>query len=284
MTKAHHPMLTEQQLGSWRDQGFVLVRGLLEPAVIDQILKGVLAQLRKYVPDFAGLDEARSWRSDAFHARLIRLRAESPKSFGLLYDTMQTSALVQSSSLRPRIVAVAAAMLDDAPENLSATGMMLRMDAPNDRRNILNWHQERSYYGLNDEGANGVVAWLPLQDVDAEIGTISVCTGSHREQFDGVVSKGKIDGHSSEQYALPPGLLARYEPVSVAAKAGDGVFFNMNLFHASGLNSSARIRFTLGARFHRAAAADFHPGRLEFHPTSQPIEFRTETPSRRRAD
>ena len=271
MTKAHHPMLTEQQLGSWRDQGFVLVRGLLEPAVIDQILKGVLAQLRKYVPDFAGLDEARSWRSDAFHARLIRLRAESPKSFGLLYDTMQTRALVQSSSLRPRIVAVAAAMLDDAPENLSATGMMLRMDAPNDRRNILNWHQERAYYGLNDEGANGVVAWLPLQDVDAEIGTMSVCPGSHREQCAGVVSKGKIDGHSSEQYPLPPGLLAQYEQVSVAAKEGDGVFFNMNLFHASGLNSSARIRFTLGARFHRAAAADFHPGRLIFHPTSQPV-------------
>ena len=271
MTKAHRPMLTDEQLGSWRDQGFVRLTGLLEPAVIDQILKGVLAQLRKYVPDFAGLDEARSWRSDAFHARLIRLRAESPKSFGLLYDTMQTSALVQSSSLRPRIVAVAAAMLDDAPENLSATGMMLRMDAPNDRRNILNWHQERAYYGLNDEGANGVVAWLPLQDVDAEIGTMSVCPGSHREQCAGVVSKGKIDGHSSEQYPLPPGLLAQYEQVSVAAKAGDGVFFNMNLFHASGLNSSARIRFTLGARFHRAAAADFQPGRLIFHPTSQPV-------------
>ena len=57
------------------------------------------------------------------------------------------------------------------------------MDAPLDTRNALRWHQERSFFLMNDDGLRGIVAWVPLTDVPPELGPLWVCPRSHTAGF-----------------------------------------------------------------------------------------------------
>ena len=40
---------------------------------------------------------------------------------------------------------------------IGVSGTMLRLDPPNDRRNLYDWHQDHSYYRQNKSGKNGLV-------------------------------------------------------------------------------------------------------------------------------
>jgi hypothetical protein len=223
----------------------------------------VAAHARKYRPSEVAFTGTRPWESPAFDATLIRLRAEEPRTFGRIYDTLQTAAPIVAAALGERVADMAAAVLGDDVSSLAAGGVLFRMDVPGDTRNRLDWHQERSYYPQNEDGANGAVAWIALRDVDETGGTIMVCPGSHREGFIRVV-RTEGDAQVSQQFRVPDDALTRHPAAAVPVKAGDGVFFHMNLFHASGTNRSDRVRFTLGARFHRATAHDFRPGRFQY--------------------
>ena len=53
------------------------------------------------------------------------------------------------------------------------TDVGIRLDAPKDNRNALEWHQDSSYYRQNESGKNGVVVWSPLiQDITLEMGPL----------------------------------------------------------------------------------------------------------------
>ena len=42
---------------------------------------------------------------------------------------------------------------------ITLTDISVRMDAPKDNRNKLEWHQDLLYYRQNSNGKNGVVLW-----------------------------------------------------------------------------------------------------------------------------
>ena len=260
--------LTERQTRSWRNDGFLIVRELFPRQVRDQILGAIFAQFRKYAPQLAAFEcDGPPWLDSAFHGGMVQLRGTNSQAFGRLYDSLQTNVLVQAELKGPRVRSIASALLGDPPETLSTTGAMLRLDTPGDTRNVLDWHQERSYYPQNDDGLNGLFVWVPLQDVTLDTGTIFICPGSHREGFIKVVTSGKAEHITSEQNRVPRNRLDRYKAVPVLAAAGDALFSSMNLFHSSGPNTSDRIRFTLVVRYHRAIAEDFMPGRELFVPS-----------------
>lgn len=249
------------QLANWADAGFVIVEDVLSKDDIAALAAAVREHAQAIAPSLAGTDE------DGFHRGLIALRRDRP-AFAQLYDTLQSNATMQGILLSPRLLQVAGALLGDPWQTLSASGMGLRLDPPRDTRNALGWHQERSYYEQNLDGANGLVVWIPLQDVDETNGGVLLKVGSHKGGFAASGSSGKPDQNTSEQYHVPEEHLARYPQMQVRARAGTGVFFNMNVMHASGPNDSDRVRMTLQVRIHRALASDFRPGRFVWVPSA----------------
>lgn len=247
---------------NWQRDGYVVLTGVFLPDEINQLGRALEIQCRKHAPDRPGLRAP--WDSDEFHAALVKLRAEEPRAVSRVYDSLQTNAAVQAVVGKQSVLDAVAHLLGDEPGGLSTTGLMMRMDFPGDQRNRLHWHQERSYYPQNDDGLNGVVLWATLHFADTKIGTIQVCPGSHTEGFVQVDSTGKSNRITSEQYIVPDELVAKHQPRSVPVNAGDAVLFNMNLFHASGTNTTSRVRLSFGVRYHRASAADFHVGRLQY--------------------
>ena len=250
----------------YSEQGFVVVPGVVSQDAIQALFDTTLRVFKRYNPNSALPDSGLSYDDERFSERLIRFRSESPQQFGMFYDTMQTSVALFQLTCARVLVDTAATLLGDTIHGLSATGHMTRMDAPNDDRNSLEWHQEAAYYRQNRVPGHGIVVWTPLHDLTREHGPVIVCPGSHTRGLLDVAGTGKGDYHKSQQYQLPEDVVAQYEPHQVVANAGDALFFHMSLFHRSGANVSRRIRFVAGARYHRILTDDFVPGRLVYKP------------------
>ena len=155
-------------------------------------------------------------------------------------------------------------LLNTNKESLAYSGKMLRMDPPRDTRNSLGWHQDQAYFKLNSRAENAIVAWIPLQDITAEMQGIAYCPGSHKN---GLVSSKKLNSdkqNSSEQNLIQNCQLESYKKAHLSIRRGDVAFFNMNLIHKSGENKTNRVRFTAGLRFHNMNCSDFRNGRYKF--------------------
>jgi ectoine hydroxylase-related dioxygenase (phytanoyl-CoA dioxygenase family) len=199
------------------------------------------------------------------HNELIHLRRNNPEEFSKLYDSMQSNAALLALTYSAKIESVMKQIFENPC--LSATGHMIRMDAPLDTRNTINWHQEIPYYPQNVDGDNAAVMWFPLNNHKAEHGPVIVAPGSHKL---GVVKLEHVPASNlkSEQYVVPEKLVSKFTEFQVVIPVGDAVIFNMNLFHASGFNSSDQIRFSGTIRYHNMAATDWSPG-LNFWKSSK---------------
>jgi ectoine hydroxylase-related dioxygenase (phytanoyl-CoA dioxygenase family) len=136
---------------------------------------------------------------------------------------------------------------------------MCRLDVPNDKRNTLDWHQERSFFPQNRNGLNGLVCWIPLTDITEEMGPMHISPRSHAEEQLKLSNKTKKNSSYTTQIPVPEEFVSKYEDLIVRANAGDVVFFNMLLFHRSGQNISNKVRFATQGRFHTSTADDFIP-------------------------
>jgi ectoine hydroxylase-related dioxygenase (phytanoyl-CoA dioxygenase family) len=95
---------------------------------------------------------------------------------------------------------------------------------------------------------NGMVAWIPLVDIDQELGSIKVVPGSHRR------------GLQSEQKSGSFGLVHGYNEddfVSFDMKQGDIILFNSFLVHKSGNNTTDGTRWSCHMRYNDLAEKSF---------------------------
>jgi ectoine hydroxylase-related dioxygenase (phytanoyl-CoA dioxygenase family) len=98
------------------------------------------------------------------------------------------------------------------------------------------WHQDRYYWPLDTDRT--VTMWLPLVDVDEEMGPIAFASGSHRaaDLGDLLIS----DETDSRLAALiwERGWNVWSEPV----RAGDATFHSGGTLHGAGANRSTKVR------------------------------------------
>lgn len=250
------------RISDWETNGYAIGENLLPPEVIDRLLQGIATHAAHHTGEAFFLRPG-AWREQAFHDRLIALRAEAPDVFSAIYTSVQSSALLANALTSDLIMKTVAEHLKCAPERLLFSSALLRMDPPNDTRNTLSWHQEQSYNPLNRNGDNAVTVWIPLQDTPEAQGAIWGMPGSHREGE--VPNSLKQQAGGSTSFEIDGKLLDRYQATCLPFRAGSGLIFGMYLFHASGNNKTARIRFTARGRFHRLDD-DYVPGRQAYIP------------------
>ena len=142
------------------------------------------------------------------------------------------------------------------------------------------WHQDAP--GNPVEGPQAMSMWIALDEVSPESGALRFIRGSHRwgRRFEPRGS-GDVTAHESyrgrgEDEARPEGLedmpdidadADAYDIVTIGARPGDAIVFDMLMCHAAGSNGTGRRRRAIGLRFagERATYA-VRSTRLSIHP------------------
>ena len=252
--------MPEDIIESYTKNGFAIVKNIVPAQRINSLLENIFNLFCKYSTDYQDLKNIeRPWNTELFHKKLIELRQKDPESFGAIYDSLKTSLTLTQLVTDNKVVDFVAKFLKIKPSDLSISEPMCRLDVPNDKRNTLDWHQERSFFPQNRNGLNGLVCWIPLTDITEEMGPMHISPRSHAEGQLKLSNKTKKNVSYTTQIPVPEEFVSKYEDLVVRANAGDAVFFNMLLFHRSGQNISNKVRFATQGRFHTSTADDFIP-------------------------
>ena len=249
---------SDQIREKFRENGYSIAKSIISEKEINAVLETIFRIYFKYNPSSKLRDLQEPWNSDLFHEEIIKFRKSDPKRFSLLYDSTQTSASIMELLTSELIAKYSANLLDTKNNELCITEGMIRMDAPGDKRNIAGWHQEISYLRNN-----GLVIWIPLSDITPDLGPLQVCPKSHHEGELKVVQNKNLPGDVSTVSVdeVKPEYIAKYSIMDVEIKKGDVLFFDTELFHRSGVNTSNRMRFSCQIRHAINTAEDFVPFR-----------------------
>ena len=249
---------SDQIREKFRENGYFIAKSIISEKKINAVLETIFRIYFKYNPSSKLRDLQEPWNSDLFHEEIIKFRKSDPKRFSLLYDSTQTSASIMELLTSELIAKYSANLLDTKNNELCITEGMIRMDAPGDKRNIAGWHQEISYLRNN-----GLVIWIPLSDITPDLGPLQVCPKSHHEGELKVVQNKNLPGDASTVSVdeVGPEYIAKYSIMDVEIKKGDVLFFDTELFHRSGVNTSNRMRFSCQVRHAINTAEDFVPFR-----------------------
>ena len=252
--------MPEDIIESYTKNGFAIVKNIVPAQRINSLLENIFNLFCKYSTDCQELKNMdKPWNTELFHKKLIEFRQKDPESFGAIYDSLKTSLTLTQLITDNKVADFVAKFLKIKPSDLSISEPMCRLDVPNDKRNTLDWHQERSFFPQNRNGLNGLVCWIPLTDITEEMGPMHISPRSHAEGQLKLSNRTKKNVSYTTQIPVPEEFVSKYEDLVVRANAGDAVFFNMLLFHRSGQNISNKVRLATQGRFHTSTADDFIP-------------------------
>ena len=252
--------MPEDIIESYTKNGFAIVKNIVPAQRINSLLENIFNLFCRYSTDYQELKNMeKPWNTELFHKKLIEFRQKDPESFGAIYDSLKTSLTLTQLITDNKVADFVAKFLKIKPSDLSISEPMCRLDVPNDKRNALDWHQERSFFPQNRNGLNGLVCWIPLTDITEEMGPMHISPRSHAEGQLKLSNRTKKNTSYTTQIPVPEEFVSKYEDLAVRTNVGDAVFFNMLLFHRSGQNISNKVRLATQGRFHTSTADDFIP-------------------------
>lgn len=191
------------------------------------------------------------WDDKKFCALILSFRKKYPLNFSKLYNLIKYNPLLLDILNDKKIISISKKILNATNQNIWNGEFMIRIDVPNDRRNVIGWHQEANYYkDQTIDGKNGVVYWIALSKSIKKInGAIMVKESSHKK---GLVKatkylekKSKLSNkYKSVTFRSNIKNLKKFKTKSIETKVGDIIGMDMRLFHQSGDNKSKIIRLS----------------------------------------
>ena len=169
--------------------GYKVIKNCISRKSSKYLFDTLLNLLKFYSPDLFTNKKFNNWNNKDFNNRLIHLRNKNKNIFSAIYDSLSKSnALVQFCYMN-RLDKIASNFLSVPKNCLSVRTFTLRMDVPNDKRNLYGWHQDSSYDKYNISGTNGVVLWIPLVSTNAKNGSLIIKLGSEANDINASVEK-----------------------------------------------------------------------------------------------
>ncbi len=256
-------------LPRYQEQGFAVADGMLRPQALDPLIgcieRGTEALAQEMLAQGTIADPMRGFD---YTKRLARLLEQHPTSMRAWDAALEVDALI-ALARDPAMGDALEELL--GPDITFAGDFHLRPKLPGAESTAFPWHQDSMYYGT--EFARGapsgtgtglahiVTAWIPLVDVDEDNGCLWLIPGSQRWGLLGGARGEDFNMRTSED------VEARGTPIPVPMRRGDALFFTNLTFHASHVNRSDAVRWSLDLRFfatpHPARAGDPASSSLE---------------------
>ena len=232
-------MTTGMDTTTYRPQGFVLARGLLDAVDFELVERRFLSLA----------NERTGGSFPSIHEPGLASAISNDRELEMhLYDEIRTHPELADLSLSSKLTNQVRALLDD--DNVVLLEKIpFRIDCPMVMRELAIWHQDH-FYVRGDP--NTITAWIPLQDTAFAEGCPLVMPGSH--------AAGPMDHDVNvlKKKWYPSDIFNR-ELRYVEMQRGDVLFLHGCVLHSSGNNISDTIRFSIQARY-LSASSESDPG------------------------
>jgi phytanoyl-CoA hydroxylase len=273
--------LTPEEIGAYREQGFLFPIRVLDDAQVEEARQALDDHLE-------GRRESKAYEltdpiiesdhgtatvgSGTASAVIAEDEVEKkPHSVPFLFNLWERDERFWKIVSDPVIAGMARQLLGSAEVVLMEDGAVIKKPVVGGR---LGWHQDYAYWPLASPGA--VTCWIALDDVSAENGGMQVAAGSHKLGEKLPVEFG--DG-SSFMHDARPGLEAISAPEEVGLevvgyelKAGECGFHHALLWHGSGPNTSEKPRRGFIPRYVAAGTTWLGALRFPYNYTDEELE------------
>lgn len=236
-----------EELETLRRDGFCIARGLLPEADVTATLESVHRTIRDQLRE-VGATAA----GDDLHGALRALHAADIERYKRVLGALWRKADVSGLMRHPALFGFLKRAFGWTDVFLPGGEVALLMAA--------DLKIPGGYFGLGAHqdfpsvqgSLDGVVAWIPLTDVDRDGWPVEVIAGSHRR---GLITD--VD-ETRNGWEIRPEALGEAAWLPVEAKAGDVVFLSVFTVHRSRREGDpARLRLALSTRFDNGAEPTF---------------------------
>lgn len=223
---ALYPVATQEQIEEFWSQGFLVVRGAVDPpdlARLEEVGEQILGAKETLAFDWAW-EEGKEKEERAF--RIVQ-SSPTPLAPELAQARFRTWARSFASSLLGwECEFWYDQFLAKPPRDGARTP----------------WHQDEGYWGRNlDE--RGITCWLPLHDIDEESGCMHFLPGGH---LGGVRAHHRVEGVQSDLLTCE---VEELEAMACPVRLGDVTFHHGKTPHMTTPNRSDRWRRALSQHF-----------------------------------
>lgn len=226
-------VLTEEQLRSFQENGFIVLRGFADPVLCDAVLEVAKVHL-KYRIEPIETEEGYDYRSKDYRTEVtdyLSHDANSNRVVRRLRQVYDRDILFKTWMEDKKIRPILQQILGEQVVITTAHHNSIMTKMPH-RSTQTRWHQDRRYWRYSN--SNLVSIWLALDDETYENGVLEFIPGSHTmiltpDRFD---EKEYFREDSSENIALIR------QKVSTTLKKGDVIIFHSMLLHRANKNET----------------------------------------------
>jgi phytanoyl-CoA hydroxylase len=218
-------MLTEAQVQAYKEDGYVLVKGVLskdEAASLRDACHQLAQRLASGPESDPTWESAREMSGMAGEATMLQAR----------HDVQFDDAAFARLLLDERLADAAADLIGSPNVQLHHTKMIIK---PPENGSPFPMHQDHAFFPHTRHTV--LAAICHFDDAPEEKGCVRVVPGSHQQ--------GPIEHVTSGSPHLPFERYPLEASVPCPAEAGDVLFFNYLTVHGSGVNTSDEARTTL---------------------------------------
>jgi ectoine hydroxylase-related dioxygenase (phytanoyl-CoA dioxygenase family) len=246
IARADRYRVSVEEYRAFRDQGFLVVRGLVSPEEIaelrehtEDLMQGRLPQQQSQMSE-RDLEKDTGTTGQGLEAPPAHLSPlEKAQYFLRIHMLHRKLELHERYMLHPRVLDVLESLI--GPDVL-AMQTMLFLKPPG--KPGQGWHQDSYYIPTHPDSLCG--AWIAIDDCDERNGAMWFATGSQNEpvyppktgygygnrDLHDIKHVGNVSNTDDELNDLTP-IANRYPHLLVSAKAGDVVFFGGHVLHRS---------------------------------------------------
>jgi ectoine hydroxylase-related dioxygenase (phytanoyl-CoA dioxygenase family) len=252
--------MTPHDLKYYNSYGFCIIRNVLTKKNIKKIQETIIDRTNL---DFDINFKKNDFNKNFFHKYLLKKRKESPEKFSNFYSALQTNINIFSITSANKIRNNVKKILQIKKDFLNCSDFLLRADAPFDKRNSLDWHQDSTYFKRTADLKDCCVIWIPLQKIDNKIGPLNMIASSHLR---GNLPYQRVQKNSlsSPQNKINSKFYKNQKVKKFNMSLGDVLFMDSKVIHRSGKNLSNKFRFTILSRMVSSFNKTFIPGRLVY--------------------
>lgn len=234
MTRAH---------SEFNQNGYAILPDFLSKNEIDKILSDI-KQIFLTAMSHAGFDNGHFNANNSFEEIYSIIMDTDPSLKGKVYDLIGKLNSVLQVFAKNKLNEFVSDIYD-APIVLNS--VQVRLD-DNSNSHTLPWHQETNQISILT-----VNVWLPLVNLEKNMGGLEVCPGSHNLGLKKHIEK----SNECKFDRLPDAVVDKQEKIGIQLNAGDALVFHPFLYHRSIPNRSSKIRFTIAGRLNEIQSSAY---------------------------